>query len=390
MDNRTWGLKQIKKEITVFRRGQKIVVIESSAKGGAHPKRDDVGYLDNLYLFPTNRFILMDAFFFGYKRDIKKNVARKAEKRRLIIDLGIKPKLLADITKNGVTRQFFSDLDSVCLTSVGYKTYTPKRAFTDYPLFIGPCGVWSKNSDAMTNRNVKAKIPYGNIAPFISFSNKKYSLKDCDNRELSAWLRTMNPVMTFMWSIFFKLGDFETNNSISRMAEIIWREINRYFDVSSNPGKAKYKFNNEFLSLSSNKKNHIIEQIRKLEALNSIALHGQDIAFLNKISSTDNRNSMQQLESLWKEFSMATLWAKRVVLSPSMKKAIIVLQSIFFRSIIMSKDIHSQLEMFSKYFQFLGINSNSNIYFFQDIQKDANNTSAALARIFDSTLVFRK
>ena len=368
----------------MFRRGQRIIVIESSAKKGAHPEKGDIGYLDNLYLFPYNQFILMDALFFRYKSDIKKNVTRKVEKKRLIINLGMKSELLSDIVKNGVTRQFFSDLVPVCLTSVGY-VY---NAFIDHPYFIGPCGMWSRDSRMMANGNAIVRIPYGNIAPFNNSSNRKYLLGDCDNKELSAWLRTMNPMMAFMWSVFFNLGDCDMNNSISNAAEVIWLEVNKYLTTNAVPNGTKYKFNNMFLALNSDEKNHIIEQIRKLEALDTIALHRQDIGFLNNTS--DNRRGIQQLAELWQSYGMVTLWNKGSALSPQTKRSIAALRSIFFRSVIMSDDVRSKLKMFSKYFPYIDINNSRNISIFQSIQKDINNSSAALARIFDSSLVSKR
>jgi len=375
----------------VFRRGQKIVVIESSAKSGMHPKKNDVGYLDNLYLFPADRFILMDALFFKYGEDIKKNIARKAEKKRLIIDLGMKPKLLSNITENGMSRQAFYKLTPICLTSVGY-TNNIRNGFRDYPCFIGPCGIWDRNSDAIATQNARIKIPYGNIAPFSKFSNEKYSLKDCHDEELSAWLRTMNPMIDFLWSTIRNIeGGQKINNSISGMAEDIWIKIHSYFTMDIDGKKTKYRFANEFLSLGSAGKNFVIEQIRKLEAFDNMVLQRQDVAFLNRINSiTDNREFMQQLESLWKEYGMVTLSNKKMMRSPFMKKAIAVLRSIFFRSIIMSKDIHGQLRMISKHFPSLGIDSNKNVHLFQSIQKNVNNSSSALARIFDSSLVLKR
>jgi len=370
----------------VFRRGQRIIVIESSTKEGAHPKKGDVGYLDNLYLFPYNRFILMSALFFKYKSDIKKNVTRKMEKKRLIINLGMKSKLLSDIVQNGVTRQFFFNLEPVCLTSVGYTD----NVFVDYPCFIGPCGIWSKDNSTMANRDAVVRIPCGNIAPFSNSSNRKYSLRDCDNRELSAWLRTMNPMMSFMWSTLFKLGNNNniSNNNISRMAETIWLEIHEYLAITAASNETKYEFNYKFAALNSNEKNHIIEQIRKLETLNTITLHAQDIGFLNKIKT--NKRAMQQLEELWQSYGMVALWNKKSMLSPLTYRSVSVFRSIFFRSLIMSKDVRNQLEMLSKYFPSIGINSHENISFFQSIQKDANNNSTALARIFDNSLVSKR
>ena len=376
----------------MFWRGQKIVVIESSAKGGAHPKKNDIGYLDNLYLFPNYRFILMDAFFFGYKKDIKRNVARKAEKKRLVINLGMTPKLLSDVTKNGITRQSFSGLGPICLTSVGCKPYAFPETFVEYPQFIGPYGVWSKSNSMMANTNAKVKVPCGNIAPFSSVSNRKCSLKDCDNEELSAWLRTMNSMMIFIWSAFSGLDSHKVRNSTSKRAESIWVGINKYFsiDTANGAGGAKNrKFSIEVPFLSSNEKNHVIEQIRKLETLCNIVLHGQDVAFLNRANNMDNGLSMRKVEALWQEFSITTLRDKKASL-PTIRGIAIVLRSIFFRSVIMSKDIRNQLGILSKYFPSLGIDSNKNVHLFQSIQRDANNSSAALARVFDSSLVFKR
>ena len=376
----------------MFWRGQKIVVIESSAKGGAHPQKNDVGYLDNLYLFPSYQFILMDAFFFGYKGDIKKNVGRKAEKKRLIINLGMTSKLLSDITKDGITKQLFFDLGPTGLTSVGCKPYIFREIFVEYPQFIGPYGVWSKSNSTMANTNAKVKIPYGNIAPFSSVYNRKCSLKDCDNEELSAWLRTMSPMIAFIRSASFSPNSHKVRNSISKKAESIWIGINKYFNIDTANGAGEignHRFSIEVPFLNSNEKNHVIEQIRELETLCNIVLYGQDIAFLNRANNVDNRFSMQKLGALWQEYGIAALRSKKASV-PTVKGIAIVLRSIFFRSIIMSKDIPNQLKILSKYFPSLGISSNKSVHFFQSIQRDANNSSAALARIFDSSLILKR
>ena len=104
----------------MFQRGQKILILESSASRRAHPAVGDIGYLNNMYLFFKDRFILLDMFILTYKSDIKAGKDR-CERKRFLIDLGINERLRYKLSRTGLPKKFFARNSHMAnLTPAGY------------------------------------------------------------------------------------------------------------------------------------------------------------------------------------------------------------------------------------------------------------------------------
>ena len=379
----------------MFQRGQKVVVIESSAKGGIHPKVGDTGYLDNMYLLPAKRLILLDIIFFAYKNDIQKDKNR-VEKKRLVIDLGMKRDLRYRITRAGVSRAFYLSPDTVGLTSVGYQlpvkigTYT----YTDYPCPSSLYGIWTRevNKKGKYLFENSVSIPCGNIALFSSQSNRKYPMEDCSINELSAWIQTVNPSMDAMWATFFKVG-------ANRQIEDIWRRVGDLLRYKHHGSKIAYSISEKLLDLSTDKKISFIANIRQLALLNGMLVSCLDEAFFNWLDKLDD-DFKKQIAVEWSHYGIVSTdrmsndrddGKAHLTFSSSFQRV----RSIFFRNIIMSGRIHRYLKIMHQYFSAsFPVSDSSNKLIeaeaerFLEIQKAANSNSSALNRIFDSKLVF--
>lgn len=378
----------------MFQRGQKVVVIESSAKGGIHPKVGDIGYLDNMYLLPTKRLILLDIIFFAYKNDIEK-CKNRVEKKRLVIDLGMRRDLRYRITKAGVSRAFYHSPDTIGLTSVGYRL--PAKVgtyiYTDYPCPSSLYGIWTRE----VNKKGKylfenlVTIPCGNIALFSSQSNRKYPMEDCSTNELSAWIQTVNPSMDAMWVMFFKA---EANRQI----EDIWRHVRDLLRYKHHGSKIAYSISEKFSDLSTDGKISFIAHIRQLALLNGMLVSCLDEAFFNWLDKLED-NLKDQVAVEWSHYGIVSTdrmsndrnnsKAVHRPFSPSFQRV----RSIFFRNIIMSSHVHKHLKIIHRHFPTFFPNSSNKLVEieaerFLEIQKAADSNSSALNRIFDSKLVF--
>lgn len=381
----------------MFQRGQKVIVIESSAKGGVHPKVGDIGYLDNMYLLPADRLILLDIIFFAYESDIRKDKSR-VEKKKLIIDLGMKKDLRYRITKVGVPRMFFHQPVRVCLTSVGYclpveaYKYIDTYVFMDHPYPTSLYGIWAKEINKKGKPLFKnlVTIPCGNIASFSSQSDRKYPMEDCSINELLAWIQTMNPIMEAMWITFFEAG-------ASSQVEVIWRNVEGLLKYKHYEDKIVYSISKNFSNESSATRASFITNIRRLGLLNNMLLSCLDVAFFSR------------LDKLILDFKAVTAdeWSRSGIINitsdsnmdngkkPHSPYSVFLqaVRSIFFRNIIMPGDICRQLEMMRQCFPVSFVPGNNKIIRaeaerFLEVQKAVDSNSSALNRIFDSKLVF--
>ena len=194
----------------MFQRGQKIIILESSADRKTHPRAGDIGYLDNMYLFINDKFILLDAFFFKYTIDNKQNKDR-VEKKRFIIDLGMQKNLKFNMS-NGVPIKFFVNKYHINLTSTGYTIGVSKDTenIVEYPLIYSNYGIWNSLRRSAKDNSVNThlskelyKIPYGHITLFSNKYNSKYKIEERSNNEFIAWIRSMTPVISSMLGIFY-------------------------------------------------------------------------------------------------------------------------------------------------------------------------------------------
>jgi len=391
----------------MFQRGQKIVVLESSAKSGIRPRAGDVGYLDNLYLFPGLRFILLDAFFFAYNGDNRDRV----EKKKFMIDLGMNRNIRFKISHGGMPVKFFIDnIDLVNLSSVGYRMRTPNKGnqlFTSYPQMYSNYGIWpllKKRLEVNPVEDKIVKIPYGQIALFNTKFTHKYSMVECDEVELTAWLRSMMPMVGSAlnvlcdYSHFYPLDPME--NSYFDLARKMWSEIFSGVMSFDFPPTDAARYGNtcdsisayRFGRFSSNRSQYkkvaelLVKNVNHLNSLTSVFLQRLDSYHLNGYLNPEVNHIVDFLASMWKSCGIMD-GASSVDLSfPSCLHLYNLIRSIFFRAAIMPNNTYARLkplahclpEEWQKDDEL-----NCRIKILDGIKADADSDSSALDRIYE-------
>lgn len=390
----------------MFQRGQKIVVLESSAKSGARPRAGDVGYLDNLYLFPRLRFILLDAFFFAYNGANR----NRAEKKKFIIDLGMCRDMRFKISHKGIPVRFFvNNIDLVNLSSVGYRIKTPNkgdRLLISYPQIHSNYGIWphlKKRSEANFIEDKIVKIPYGQIALFNTKFDHKYSMVECDEIELIAWLRSMIPMIGSAlnvlcdYSRFYPLDSME--NGYFDIARRMWSEIfSRVmcFDFPTTDA-AQYDTHDSisayrFERFSSDRSYYrkevklLVKNTNHLSSLTSIFLQRLDSYHLNGYLNPEANPTANSLSLMWDSCNIIN-GADSVNLSfASSLHLYDLVRSMFFRAAIMPNSTYVRLKPLARCLPEEWRKDdelNCRVKILDDIKAAANSDSSALNRIYE-------
>jgi len=348
----------------MFQRGQKIVVLKSSARSGTRPRAGDVGYLDNLYLFPRFRFILLDAFFFAYDGDNRDRV----EKKKFMIDLGMCRDMRFKISHKGIPVKFFiNNVDLVNLSSVGYRIRTPSKGnqlFISYPQIYSNYGIWprlKKRLEANLVEDRIVKIPYGQIALFNTKFTHKYSMVECGEVELTAWLRSMIPMVGSALSVlcdysyFYPLDPMENENGYFDLARNMWSGVfsrmmsfdfpptdaARYSDAQDSI--SAYRFERFSSNRSQYKKDTklLVENINRLSSLTSIFLQRLDSYHLNGYLNPEADRTADFLSSMWKSCGIIDGADISFTSGPHLYDLI---RSVFFRAAIMPNNTYARLK----------------------------------------------
>jgi len=174
----------------MFHRFSKIVITESSASGRAHPAVGDVGYLNNMYLFFLDKFILLDAFFFSYRSDKGKSKTR-CERKRFVVDLGMTPRLKRKLELYGVPKSFFAKNGCAFnLTPTSYRLVN--NVLIEPPeIFHLWRREFTRQGDLISKS--KIKIPYGQIA--LS-PTRRNIMELAGANELRCWIECSLPLLT--------------------------------------------------------------------------------------------------------------------------------------------------------------------------------------------------
>lgn len=171
----------------MFYRGQRIEVIESSAKGNAHPRVGDLGYLNNMFWFYKDRFILADAFFFSYRNESIKGKAR-SERKKFIIDLGMTSDMRRRILMGAAKVSLFAGSKQVVnLLQIAERNTIISSSLETFPPLVGPYGIWYKK-----NKESGTRIPIVNIRN----SSGRYSLLKTHPNEANAWIKCLLSVVS--------------------------------------------------------------------------------------------------------------------------------------------------------------------------------------------------
>lgn len=394
----------------MLQRGQKITILKSSAKVRSHPNVGDVGYLNNIYLFLAHRFILIDAFFFSYSSSESGHV----EKKKFIIDLGMKSNLRYKIAYVGVPGSFFVDDENIvnlsstgyCIMSVGDGTYD---IFLDFPHVYSSCGIWPTTnnnektgkphtSNKMEDRLVK--IPFGQIALLSSKSNSKYCLEKSSESELLAWLRTAVPTMASLRLLFRDYRrdypPLKMDNSCFRRAADILNSLSPSLllnvsqqltisAVKKETGRIGYSFFKPS-NHSDNSKAVMVKNINLLKSIAGIFLYRLDALNINRLVKSNSGREylipeMDYVRNFWSV--KGGLLSETKMIDPY-KPTYHLIRSIVFRAIFLAGNSYKKLRPLVKCLPAdWEANLGQRAEALGTIQRRANNDSSALARIYE-------
>ena len=178
----------------MFYRGQKVVISESNVDGRKHPAVGDEGYVSNVFLFPVERFVLMNLFMSSYKKG-----GSRCEQKKLIIDVGMSDETRKTLEK-GVNKLYFVTKRYINLTpSFLYKGNAKLSNGLSYiqvfgfPQLIGTYGIWSRYVSNTTKRDryhdKETIIPIGHIVPCKRMGHRSH----LEIIELHAWIKAITP-----------------------------------------------------------------------------------------------------------------------------------------------------------------------------------------------------
>jgi len=379
----------------MFQRGQKIIILESSASKKMHPKARDIGYLDNMYLSTSSKFILLSAFFFQYEKDDKYDKNR-VEKKKFIIDLGMKRDLKLDMS-NGIPINYFTNRDIINLTSTGYMHGVER--LIDYPLIHSNYGIWNniktnkKNNTISTHSSKELyKIPYGHISLFSSNKhNPKYKIEDKSNNEFIAWMKSMLPAVNSMFKIFHSYIEtmtykHEIVDSCFEMAKTRSKSFSKYIDYSFISGNctkempaSKYRLSKNIEKLEKLEKANIIKDINFISSLNNIFVQRLDLYYINMFK-------LKQYDLV--RAYIRDLWSRKGILNESeiiieIIPAIYIIRSILYRAMIMPCDIEEKINLIQYYLPLdWSVSLKDKIMYIRKMKLDADSDSSALNRVY--------
>ena len=343
----------------MFQRGQKIVILESSASKRSHPAGGDAGYLDSAYFFFKHRFILFDAFFLTYNTDIKKGKDR-CEKKRFIVDMGMKKILKYKLQREGLPKKFFINNKYVSnLTPAGYLF---DNNYVEAPS-IG--SMWSRiyTHKGAYRLNSCVKIPYGQIA-FVP--NYKRSLSEESINLISCWIRCLTPLVSAEIGTL-SVGGIDNMDSIPQIASRV------YYDVFTK-------------NQQHNSTKKAIEGLRLVQVMSKFFLNSCDKNILKDPIFRAHRNS---INSIWRTTDTVDMIVKAIDKDNIPRHVLKSVIGLYFRTILTADDAKNQLAQLSMT-GFLPWSSTIVSRRSADLKKvkqAGNSDSAALNRLFEEKLL---
>lgn len=360
----------------MFQRGQRIIVVESSATKRSHPSVGDIGYLGNMYLFFRSKFILADAHFFQYKKD--SSPGERCEKRRFIIDLGMPRQFKYRLLQDGTPKKFFvDDKYRITLTTVGYSYDKSGSYFKDHPSILGTQGIWRHAHEQGISKSVK--IPICHIALANSIHPLRYNITKSHANEVDAWFRSVSPVLSSSLN-HFSNGN---KNSMHYQSVVIYNAVGKYLDAKLFPTGSDIVY-----SIRPGKRtlvctHNIICAVKQIQSLISVFIERTDekaIKDLDSISSIarasirDNKNIPDAIINLMEHDKSAS----------EQGGSISALTSIIFRSIMMKHNTTKALMDINKLLPWNNKQIEEKSKAIALMRKEADGHSAALNRIFGS------
>jgi len=360
-------------ENSMFKRGNRIIVVESSATGRSHPAVGDIGYLDNMFFFFHDRFILADAYFFHYRKD--KTSGGRCEKKRFIIDLGMKKHFKNKLGSSGMPARFFLYNNyTVNLTPTAYKLLGSSIAYT--PAMQGKYGIWTrkykniKHTEKMLNRTIK--LPSCHIALANSINGTKYNLAYREYDEVSAWFKSLVPIMDSALSF-----DKEKNVLYDKTM-LIYTKIVSYLMIRMQQDESiAYSIKP---TIGPERFITIIQYLRQIQMMSETLMERSDAQIAYQM-----KEHFITLKKYWRAGGLEK------VVSDGHKSSLfaVSLPFVFLRNLMMSSNVHTSLGHMKKYIPW-GNSTKimiSNISKAYEIGKEADNNSAALNRFFEEGLI---
>lgn len=355
----------------MFQRASKIVITESSAPNRSHPTVGDTGYLNNMYLFFADRFILLDAFFFRYKSDIKEGKTR-CERKKFIIDLGMKKSLKRNLEVYGAPRKFF--LENNYVANLTVSRYGVDEEFPRID------SLWHNHHDRAGNNKSKSlvKIPYGQIIPA---PDSKKPIQSEGPDALRCWIRCVIPLVENSAVVMLgnDLLDDSLNKTICRLCRrMLPQHVHHIRDDINGPVLALPRSALE--RLGSEDKRNIIMDMQMVRALSKSLLNNCDAAISDNVFVL--RNKLYFSEE-WRSYGITR------ACESTLSGAARALAGLFFRSAIMAGNTEKKLFEMGKNGTIPWSNEmiKNRARKFEDIKRAANFGSAALNRIFEGDLL---
>ena len=276
--------------VKMFSRGQKVVITESSANKHKHPVKGDVGYIDNMFLFPFDNFILITIFLCIHG----KNGSIHIERKKFIIDIGMTQKLRNKISKFGINKSFFFKKTSINLTPSFFRRRNVQQnngvtnVICSFPQLIGTYGVWTwytkLNNIDKGEVDSLLRIPYGQIACFSKVGNRS----SINTTELIAWVRSVLPNVVTMIALFGKYYPL-LNGSLPEYINNLWYDIVDIFTSVPRADSVPYLQINSAKLENTHNKAMLINSVTKLNAMWNTALYRCIGALLNSADNSERK-----------------------------------------------------------------------------------------------------
>lgn len=363
----------------MFRRGQKIRITESNARRHTHPAKGDVGYLDNMFLFPKDRFILVNMFLCSYG-----DSDDRSERKNFILDLGMPKPVTIKINRTGVNKLFFMSKPSINLNPtfiLPRKTRT-HEIIQAFPQLIGTYGVWTGYTSADNKRDrhkdTTFRIPCGNI----SKCNETKSRLMVGNKEFQSWIKSILAELIPLLRMF---TDFYPSNGgvLGKRVLHTWDCISYIFNSEKQYDDIHYLrlVENKLLKMTAADRSLLISHIMKMRNLSYIA-YGQMMK--NRINTLMPKGpKLQQLKDI-----LTDGLANRVI-DPDfvhgnvtkMTTSIFIVKCIY-RALMTHRDTYTMLQQLREYLPY-SWDLKQMAHDADEIKSIADSNSAALYCIFD-------
>lgn len=368
----------------MFRRGQKVRIIESNAKKRAHPATGNTGYLDNMFLFPKDHFILINLFMCSYGES-----DHRVERKNFVLDLGMHNSVKNKISRVGVNKLFFMEKRSINLNPTFFLTRKHRYAVRSYelvqafPQLIGTYGIWPSYTSVSNERNRKKdsmfRIPCGRI----SICSEKKCRTKVNIKEFTAWIRSVSTEIISalqLFDHFYPSNGGRLNNHAGHM----WKNINHIFHTETQFDDVTYLhfMENRFAKLTPVERLALINTVMQMRNMAHIAYERLTLYLIHRRSTEGLK--LQYLKKHLSDGQMSYL------LDPDFirRSGGPVLTSVFiteclYRSLITKHCTADRLDQIAKFLPSDSWSLEQMAKDAEEIKVEADSNSAALNRIFE-------